>query len=404
MFRSWMFTEMPYPYLPPPETYTSMRVDFPSSNYDPESGFQLYKTYFDLYAAADELGLDLMLNEHHATATCVAPALPLAMAVLARETRHARLLALGNPLANRNTPVRIAEEMAFVDVLSHGRAEVGFVRGVPYEVSAVNAHPVEMKDRFWESADLIIKAWTTHDGPFNWEGRFYHHRQVNVWPRVYQEPHPPVWVPTQSVGTVRETAERQFNLGTILSGVDGATELFGAYRGRSAELGLPVPSRDKLGYVALVFVGETDEEGLAGARTLRWYLENNKVATQFMDVPGYIDDRIRAKILKASAKGTGLVSPIEHLVTAPMERLLDEGYLFAGSPDTVYEQLTSFYKRVGGFGNFVMMTQSGTMGYDLVEKSMRLFATEVLPRFRAEVYDVDSEGFEAGAPAVDIAS
>src|ERR1700753_3476383 len=102
---------MPYPYLPPPDSYESMRVTLPSSVYDPELGFQLYKKYFDIYAAADELGLDIMLNEHHATATCVAPAVPLAMAVLARQTKNARLLALGNPLANRNTPVRIAEEM-----------------------------------------------------------------------------------------------------------------------------------------------------------------------------------------------------------------------------------------------------------------------------------------------------
>src|ERR1700754_5118084 len=99
MFLSWMFTEMPYPYLPPEETYDSLRVTFPSSVYDPEVGFQLYKSYFDMYAAADEAGLDIMRNEHPATATCVAPAVPLAMATLARETRHARLLALGNPLA-----------------------------------------------------------------------------------------------------------------------------------------------------------------------------------------------------------------------------------------------------------------------------------------------------------------
>ncbi len=79
MFRSWMFTEMPYPYLPPEDSYESLRVTLPSSTYDPGVGYQLYQTYFDLYAAADELGLDLMVNENHATATCVAPAVPLAL-------------------------------------------------------------------------------------------------------------------------------------------------------------------------------------------------------------------------------------------------------------------------------------------------------------------------------------
>jgi alkanesulfonate monooxygenase SsuD/methylene tetrahydromethanopterin reductase-like flavin-dependent oxidoreductase (luciferase family) len=389
VFRAWTFTEMPYPYLPPEDAYESLRVTLPSSVYDPELGFQLYKKYFDIYAAADELGFDIMVNEHHATATCVAPAVPLAMAVLARETRHARLLALGNPLANRNTPVRIAEEMAVVDVLSQGRAEVGFVRGVPYELSAGNVNPVGMKERFWESADLILAAWTAHDGPFNWEGRYYHHRQVNVWPRCYQQPHPPVWVPTQSTGTVVETAQRQWNLGTILSGTAGARKMFDTYRAESMRLGVAETAREKLGYVALVHVGETEEEGLAGARQLQWYLRNNKVAPQFNDVPGYLDVKVRAQMLKQRATGGRIGSPIEHLVHAPVEQLTAEGYAFAGSPDSVFRQLERFYGDVGGFGNFIMMVQAGTMGYELVERSMRLFAREVLPRFRAEVYDAD---------------
>src|SRR5580704_7829705 len=48
---------------------------------------------------------------------------------------------------------------------------------------------------FWEAHDLILKAMTSHDGPFNWEGTHFHYRQVNVWPRPWQQPHPPVWMP-----------------------------------------------------------------------------------------------------------------------------------------------------------------------------------------------------------------
>ena len=165
--------------------------------------------------------------------------------------------------------------------------------------------------------------------------------------------------------------------------------MFDTYRGRTAELGLPDPGLDKLGYLGLVFVGDTDEEGYAGARKLQWYLQNNKVATQFMDVPGYIDARTRAAMMRAQAQGKPVTSPIAHLEYAPIEQLTEEGYFFAGSPDTVFGQLKRFYERVGGFGNFLMMVQGGTMGYELVTHSMRLFAEEVLPRFRAEVYGCD---------------
>ena len=120
--------------------------------------------------------MEIMLNEHHQTATCVDPAAPLVLAALARLTKKARLLILGNPIANRRQPVRVAEEMAMVDVLSRGRLEAGFVRGVPYEVLPANSNPVRMNERQWEALDLIIKAWTTHDGPFSHEGRFFHYR------------------------------------------------------------------------------------------------------------------------------------------------------------------------------------------------------------------------------------
>ena len=124
-----------------------------------------------------------MVNEHHQTATNLNPSAAVVMGALARETRKARLLILGNPIANRREPVRVAEEMAMVDVYSRGRLECGFVRGVPYEMSAGNHRPTRMMERFWEAHDLIVKAWTSHDGPFNWEGKYFHHRQVNIWPR-----------------------------------------------------------------------------------------------------------------------------------------------------------------------------------------------------------------------------
>jgi hypothetical protein len=56
---------------------------------------------------------------------------------------------------------------------------MGFIKGVPYEFAPSNANPVGVMDRFWESHDFIIKAMTTHDGPFNWESEHFHYRQVN---------------------------------------------------------------------------------------------------------------------------------------------------------------------------------------------------------------------------------
>ena len=126
--KTWFFTEDAYPYLPDADTYESIRVNLPNKHYDPDKGADLYDMYLDLWCAADEIGLEIMLNEHHQTATCVVPAAPILLGILARQTSRARLLILGNPIANRTQPIRVAEEMAMIDVISRGRLECGFVR------------------------------------------------------------------------------------------------------------------------------------------------------------------------------------------------------------------------------------------------------------------------------------
>ena len=112
----WHFSEMAYhpawPHLT--DTY---RVLIPSRLYDPKVGADLYHRYLDEWALCDELGINIMTNEHHATATCADSVCTIPMAILARETKKVRLLALGMPIGNRNDPIRVAEEYATLDVI-----------------------------------------------------------------------------------------------------------------------------------------------------------------------------------------------------------------------------------------------------------------------------------------------
>ena len=382
--RAFVFTEMQYPFVDE-DAHESVRVTLPNKLYDPQVGHELYKRYFDLYERADRYGLDIMLNEHHSTATCVEPAVPLTMSILARTTKTARILALGNPVANRRDPVRIAEEMAMVDVISGGRAEVGFVRGVAQEISPANSNPVLMKERMWEAVDLVIKAWTTHDGPFSWEGEFFHQRQVNIWPRPLQQPHPPIWVPTQTASTARETAQRGYTVATILNGAEGCVRIFDAYRESFVANHGIEPPPDKLAYLGLVFVAKHRRDALEGARAVQWYIQHNKVAPQFINVPGYFDAATRVKMLRAQYETGRLPSPIDHLAWAPIEELVEGGFCFAGEPAEVAEQLLAFRIRVGGFDNWLALVQAGAMETDFVAPSMELMAAEVLPIVNREL-------------------
>lgn len=373
--RAWFFTETAYPYLPPQDEFESIRVQLPNGIFDPHKGADLYHRYLDEWLYAEDCGLDIMLNEHHQTATCMDPAAPIMLGILARQSRTARLLVLGNPIANRRDPVRVAEEMAMVDVISRGRVEVGFVRGVPYEISAMNSKPVGMHERLWEAHDLILKAWTTHDGPFSWESEHFHHRQVNIWPRPWQQPHPPVWVTALSAGSIAPVADHHYVVATFLTGRDKTRDIFAAYRKRRVDQGHGLPDNDRTAYAALVYTGETDAAGRAGAEKLMWYITHNKVPPHFSNPPGYNSVDAVVNVLR-SGKSPYLFGNFS------LETLIEQGIVFAGSPDTVERQIRQFYDDVGGFGHLLLMGQAGFLEHDETVTGIRLFGREVYPRLK----------------------
>jgi hypothetical protein len=83
--KVWHFSENAYPYLPPADSYDSVRVSLPNRAYDPAKGAALYDRFFDEWLIAEDEGLEIMMNEHHQTPTCVDPAAPLVLAALARD-------------------------------------------------------------------------------------------------------------------------------------------------------------------------------------------------------------------------------------------------------------------------------------------------------------------------------
>jgi alkanesulfonate monooxygenase SsuD/methylene tetrahydromethanopterin reductase-like flavin-dependent oxidoreductase (luciferase family) len=372
--RTWYFSENAYPYLPDESSYESIRVTLPSGVIDPQTMADLYHRYLDEWQLAEEHGLDIMVNEHHQTATNLNPSAAVVLGALARITKKSRILILGNPIANRRDPVRVAEEMAMVDNYARGRLEVGFVRGVPYEISAVNSKPVNMAERMWEAHDLIKKAWTTHDGPFNWEGRYFNYRQVNIWPRPYQEPHPPIWFTGLSSTQMPKIAEHGYVAATFLTGFAQTKTIFDTYRAQRASLGLPM-SLDRLAYAALVYVGKTDAEGFDGARKLMWYFQANKVPAQFSNPPGYASIKAAVGFMRGAETHFDKKSSLEQCIEA--------GIMFAGSPDTVCRQIDKHYAAVGGYGHLLAMGQAGFLEHEQTARGIEMLGDEVAPRLRA---------------------
>ena len=380
--RVYHFSEMPYPDAW--DDRDSLRVTVPNRDYDPVKGADLYERFLDEYVLCDELGLNVMLNEHHASTTCINPAVSLPLAALARQTKNCRLLALGLPIANRPDPVRVAEEVAMIDVMSRGRLDLGLVRGSPYEIGPTNAKSVGQMDRFWEAHDLIVKALSTRDGPFNWESENFHYRHVNILPRPWQDPHPPVWVTATSPTSAPRIAQHRYIIATLISGVI-ARDLFRAYREQARRDGW-APGIDRFAYCAVVGVGETEAEGRRRADQIADYIRTSpRVAKQFSNPPGY--KTLAAEIASIKAGPTAGTRPLKtpdgrsvDQTKASVEDFIAARSVFAGTPDQVYRQIAEFYDLVGGFGNLLMMGQGGHLSHADTVANLTLFSKEVLPR------------------------
>jgi alkanesulfonate monooxygenase SsuD/methylene tetrahydromethanopterin reductase-like flavin-dependent oxidoreductase (luciferase family) len=391
------FSEQPYHATwSESQQFDSLRVTLPNSYCDPVVAADLINQRLDEWVLCDELGINIMVNEHHSTATCMSASATIPLAMLARETKRVRLLALGFPIANRAEPLRLAEEIAYIDIVSRGRLEIGFTKGSPYEISPANSNPVKISDRFWDTHDLILKALTTHDGPFNWESEWHHFRQVNIWPRPYQQPRPEVWVAGGSMSTALAVADRGHRFATILGGWN-AQKLFDGYRARRLELGQPFPGPDRFGYLALVGIGATAEEGHRRLHDVAGYFRTTSiVAEPFRNPPGYLPPAANAQWLKHSQGKAG-----EHF--APTTRdgrrlkvgsgfgggegvgaqdFIGSAIAFAGTPDQVYDQIVELDEHVGGIGNLLIMAHGGAMSHHDACENLRLFATEVLPRLK----------------------
>src|SRR5712692_2791048 len=236
-------------------------VKLPNKHFDPVKGHRLYNRYLDELEYAEALGFDVVaVNEHHQTAYGLMPSPIVTASALARKTSRVKIAILGSALPLRSHPMMVAEEHAMIDVISGGRLTSGFVRGIGAEYHTFGVNPTFSHDRFHEAHDLIVRAWT-EPGPFAFQGRHYNVQYVNLWPRPYQKPHPPIWIPSQgSKETIDWAAhpERRYTYLQTFSPANVVQRYLKMYRDTCEGFGYEAEDR-QLGWAVAVYVAATDE-------------------------------------------------------------------------------------------------------------------------------------------------
>jgi len=404
------FTERPYRWVPEDEVLRNEGFFAISNKYfDREKAADDYNYFIDEYCQAEELGFDaLMLNEHHGNPFCMGSVMNVEASILARVTKKAKIVLIGNPLPVLKHPLRMAEELAEIDLISRGRLVSGWVRGAGSEQFFNNANPAYNREYFNEAHDFIIQAWT-RPGPWRYEGKHFHYRHVNPWALPYQKPHPQMWIPgVLSPETVRWCAEHAYPYIGLVTSLNPTCELWDFYADIAAEKGYQA-GPENFGYLMGVFVAETDAKAQELGKGFVFGGGANAFSRPEHTLPPGYNSKSAIRLLARRPSGGWVGVSSERLKQAQQGKSESEGksydeirrkllvayekaqqnlLMIVGSPKTVTEKIKTIM-RVLRPGIFTLFQVQGAVSNADRMTSMRLFAQEVIPVMKEYAKEID---------------
>jgi alkanesulfonate monooxygenase SsuD/methylene tetrahydromethanopterin reductase-like flavin-dependent oxidoreductase (luciferase family) len=386
----YFFTEMGYTAYPQDQArqHGYNNLMFPNEHFSPERAQELYSMYFDELQYCSESGFDgVMINEHHNNPLCMMPSVNVIGSILARITQKGRIVFLGNVLPIHDNPLRVAEEIAMIDILSGGRVVCGFVRGIGQESIATNTNPVYNRERFDEAHNVIVKAWTT-PGPFRWEGRHYDYRVVNPWVRPLQKPHPPIWIPgVASPESVRWAAEHRYPYIALAPPLDLIEEIYDLYDQVAEAQGFTATAEQR-GYAIRVSVADTDEQAYEEGKNFYWQLGTSFGVTprHWQAPPGYISREAAQGQREQRRTAAANITPGGPVLD--YEQAQATYQIVTGNPDTVIQKLKHIIDLVDP-GYMIFWGREGPMSHKVAMRAIDLMTKEVIPAVKA--YQADRE-------------
>ena len=309
---------------------------------------------------SEALGFDYcLIAEHHFTTYGNSPAPLLQALYIGQRTRRLKIgtAAVILPVWQ---PLRLAEEIAVLDNLIDGRFLCGIGRGYqPYEMAGFGGNVEESRQRFQETLEVLLKAWTSAES-FTYNGKHVQiANPVTIFPKPLQRPYPPFLLMGTSVDSMQLAAQLDMlPFSSAMMGMDGVRAQFGVLVHAHTALGKPLTSL-RLGLQCMTHVAPTDEEATEALPYVRWQTRAQRGLNRQEVTNGRVD-----------------ASPYPNELDD--KSLLDR--LFFGSPETVIAKL----KRAASAGvthisNWMMF---GGIEHEKLMRSIRLMGEEVIPALR----------------------
>jgi alkanesulfonate monooxygenase SsuD/methylene tetrahydromethanopterin reductase-like flavin-dependent oxidoreductase (luciferase family) len=402
---------------------SASRLTFSNAHFDPEYAARLFDEHEKEHLLTEGVGFDgICLNEHHNSPSTLGSFMTGEACALARLTKRAKIVLLGSIIGGvRDNPIRLAEEMAVIDLLSKGRLISGFARGGDIEMAAANTNPVYNREMWQETHDLIMRIWR-EPGPWRWEGKHYQFRVVCPFVRPLQKPHPPVWIPGNgTVETLRWCAEHRYPYIFLETAPGIQKERMKIYADHAEEMGYKAGPQH-FGYLIRTMVAETDEQAREASRGFLDALvgigrvplppeyanpqgtasarREARVGGNITGAPGagsYLDasDEARARVAKRSV-GFGLTGVGGATEDEQLDDIIRKNRYIVGSPETVIEKFRELFREIP-VGTLLFWTNDGTVKHEDAMRNIRLLGKKVIPALRKIAKDMGLAGPPVGA-------
>ena len=320
---------------------------------------------------ADALGFDsVWLAELHFHPTFSITPSPLLLAsAIAQTTKDIRLGTAVN-LMPLHHPIRLAEEIATLDIISGGRAVFGIGRGIiPSHFEGFGVSMEEGRQRFDECIRLIVEAWTKDELDF--QGEYYQIHDVGIAPKPLQKPHPPIHVAATGADTFELVGSMGYNLlvAPVIAGNEPAIEGAKVYREKLAQGGHD-PDKGKLSVTLPIYVSEDRRENeRVLEETINSYIKSVHV---MMTSPA---------ANRAAAVNTRIALVQAGLAKLNYEQILQDNTVI-GTPEECVDRINYFQGLFGAQEYSGWFNIGGRLPHETVTKSMKLFAEKVMPKFR----------------------
>jgi len=349
-------------------TEASMVTDIDSLGKRPDAQ-ALQSRYKEVVAEAllgDQLGYSVFgtSEQHFLAPLCSVSAGELFLATVAAQTKRIRIRT-SITLLPFHQPVRVAEQIATLDLLSDGRVEFGSGKGnSTLTAGGFNIDINETDARWMEGMDIVIRAWTQEE--FSYQGKYYQVPPRRLSPKMLQRPHPPLWYAAISPPSHERAGLKGMGVMSLTVGINlrQLEKRVKVYRD-AIKLAEPYAGvvNDRFSVYCLAHCAETTEQAREDAR-----------APMLAYLKGVVD--LYEDTLKST--GSGLDFSETRKTISDFDLLDSSDNVLVGDPPTLVEKI----KRYESLGVQEMFFRMEGLPHEKVMNSIKLIGEHVIPHFK----------------------